>query len=146
MQAGVKSYEELNIASVKARQERQLRLWLLIRYVDTVINRKGQNWVTLDDLKAFVSSAGLFSEETLRRDLNKGAGEWWSIKGRRGSRIVSLHERGLRRTAERLGVTVRKRPVYLPLDAFRSLYDFRPALVASLFSEKRRHGCGPAMR
>jgi len=130
----VKSYEELSIASVKARQERAYRLWLLIRHVD----QRGQGDVTLDELRAFVLEHGLFSTETLRRDLNSGNGIWWEVLGRRGSRTVSLENKGLGRTAARLGVTLRKHPVYLPLDVFRSMYQFRPALVASLFAGKRR--------
>jgi len=131
MQAGVKTRPELNRAALATRTARLYRVYALAQHVN--LESGGQGDIALDDLQALVRDNSLFSLETLRRNLRDGDGQWWTLRGLRGSRRVHLHNHGIDKTACRLDATLARRAAFLPLEAFSSIQTFKAALLASLF-------------
>jgi len=131
MQDSIKTRPELNRAALRTRTARLYRVYALAQHVN--LEAGGQGDIALEDLQALVRDNGLFTVETLRRNLRDGDGQWWTLRGKRGSTRVHLHNRGTDKTACRLDTTLARRAAFIPLSAFSSLQAFKAALLASLF-------------
>jgi hypothetical protein len=125
----VKTYPELNMASLRQRCERELALWYVLRCLDT----SGKGYVALADLRAFVAERGLFSSETLRRTLRKGAGALW-VHGKHANICYTA----LLKLAASSAVDLRQRPVILSLDDLRGVARLRSSFMGTLFAGKAR--------
>lgn len=118
----IKVQPELCQAAQRAGKSNILRVWLLARACDT----QGRGCVQVDDLKAYTRD--LFSAQTLMRIIKAGNGKWWTHT--RGQ----LWLRGFIPTTECLNVMTWSHPVYLPFASFKSLGQFRAALLAATVS------------
>jgi hypothetical protein len=126
----LKTYPDLNLACLKRRKDRELRVWYVMRHIDAP---SGSGVVDLDKLEAFGKEHDLFSRATLYRVLESGRGLFWHK--RRGGRWQYV---GLHTLADALTGRLSAQPVTIPLEDFRTLQRFRGALVASLFVRKER--------
>lgn len=120
----IRTYPELSLAALNAREDKELRVWYLLRYLD----KTGTGRVALQALQEFVTQRRLFSPETLRRALKRGRGAYWETR-LVGSETMLFYE-GVRKVSARLAVTPRH-AVDIELDNFRSIARLRQALIAS---------------
>ena len=132
MQTGIKTYEELSIAASLDRTSKEVRIWHVLRHLNTA-TASGSGWVRLSDLIAYVTTHDICSYETLRRTLNGGDGQYWTRERRGYVKHKSLHD-----VAAMLGVDLRRRPVYLPISDYRTIGAFRAAVVRAFFVDKPR--------
>ena len=118
----VKAYPGLSQAAIRNGQARQLRLWLLLRSLDS----QGKGWIEYEEAQKSFLALGL-SRRSFRDTLSKGEGVWW-VKNR--GRIFL---RGLEKVCLRFGV-LPGRPVMVQLD--RSLSKFKAALYTSFLNSR----------
>ncbi len=121
----VKSYPEIAEAAMHDRLDLLYRIWILVRYLDPI----GRGRVAIKDLRHFVKHQHLFSLRTLERAIAKDCIFYHRFQG-------YLETHSFRKVAAALGVEVRLRPVWIPLDDFSSIGKLRAALLASRFAHK----------
>lgn len=124
----VKTYVELSFAALRGRVERPYFVWLLARGLDP----SGSGRISLKAVRDFVADRRIATRQTLLRWLGQGDGIFWTRSR------THLRLKGLLTVALTLDVDLRRHPVYLPIEGFRSLGRFRRALVGSFFGDKKR--------
>jgi hypothetical protein len=119
------------LATLRERQDRELRLWTLCRGID----RDGSGCVKVCDVLGVAERENLrgLSRSSVSRIVQAGAGCFWSVYDRDGERWLQL--RGLSRVCLALGVTRISRTVDVALPL--SLKHWRALCLFSQFSGRK---------
>lgn len=116
----IKTYPELNLAAIKQKQTRQLRLWYLLRALDQPQGGGRLHWRVAQE-----ALADVISYESFRRALRDGEGVFWTVRPRRdGGQWVVL--RGLAKVCWDLDVLkLYRTPTLVPIERCHSMGEFR---------------------
>ena len=130
----IKTYPDLNSASITLRKYKQLRLWYLLQDLD---EQGGGRLMKKETQKALKD---IMSYEVFRTTLLSGEGTFWEVKTRRevlgGGELIELY--GLWRIALELGVyKLRKSPALVPLEAFKNIHEFKVFIYATWFNNEK---------
>lgn len=120
----VKTFADLNVATLATGQDRELVVWYLARSLDS----EGRGAVRLEDLESHAAQIDISSGNLARR-LRRGAGTFWTVQRTARGRVVRY--RSLAALCEALGVVPRGLPLAVPLDRFKGLGKARATLHAT---------------
>lgn len=115
----IKTYPELNLAAIKGKQSRQLRLWYLLRALDP----RGDGRVHKQEVQKVLSD--ILSYESFRRALHDGESIFWETRPRAdsGDWIVL---RGLPKLCKTFDIFKLSRdPVLIPVQCCKNMAEFR---------------------
>lgn len=125
----VKTYPDLNIAAMQTKQDRELAIWYLLRFLDPEGNAK----VPRDRFLRFIQDNSIMSQDNAKRRLRRGHGIFWDlVKMPKG---VQIQYRSLKNLSAHFGILPRKLPVGIPLEAFKGLGNARAYLYATWLNQ-----------
>ncbi len=124
----VRLHPALSQAALRQRQDKALRLWVVLRALDA----EGRGHISLDEAKSSLRTELNLSGRSVRRVLADGAGRWWSSDG------VTLHLRSLDSVCRALKLERKPgAPVEVALDDIRSLARFRSFCLSAQFANEK---------
>jgi len=117
-----KSYPQLNLAVLKQRKDKPLRLWLIARAI------RPYGVITERELWQIIKREQLFTKRTMLSALKAGDNIFWDrVRG-------TIYYKGVLRVADALDVNLSYHPVWIDIPA--GLGDFRRLLVEAFFANK----------
>lgn len=127
----IKTYPDLNLAALKLRKHKQLRVWYLLRALD----ERGCGGAAWKEAQKALES--IMRYESFRTLVLSGCGMFWDLRTRKSGEKAIVF-RSLARVTLALGIKeLVDRPIYVPFEAFKRLRDFKAYIYKTCFDGKR---------
>ena len=129
----VKTYPDINLAALKAKKHKELRLWYLLKALDP------QGSGELPKIEVQKALEGIMSYESFRTLLIAGKGTFWNVVIGRKSGQELIRPVGLVKLAAFLGVEeLEDPPKFIPIHAFERLHRFKAYIYGTCFDNNEK--------